>query len=512
MWTWFPHFEICFAASLARTNFRSPSLYACSEADPALGDQVEDYYLYGRMLVRCFLEEAGGHAVMMAGGSLGKKLLKLFDPRPLQLKQISYNPGANNADNDIGDVTDESPVPGIYNPQMDGKDVGNQCVEQGCDKGWTEAGRVLMGSDVQLPWGSCVEEGKNSEVGQSLSSLQLRDLTSFGKPWQLNMYRKIWESRDKEDKNKNIKMGVSELHSQRHMYQLQRFLVSQLPRSATCFPSPRGCAQRMIAYIRAAVTGCGHVDHYEKKSAAYAVKYGRVRFAMLHNYPTFRRTELTGVASTMGFLKKQVELAEQNDEYLVLVMHDATDHFGYQYWFKQVARHDYYSEVLTGSRTIAVFAGHLHPQGGFKRALSSFVLDSRHRTDEKDSNINVKNAWGDEIPVMLNWAAEYVREPSGVRRAGWEMEYPELGRNLRVRHDSAGLSMDCAHRDLDGTFDLVLTTGLLAADFVGCLVSQSPWHYDRFISEKPVSGLKSAPRLLSVVLWGPPWPDGRRQS
>ena len=28
---------------------------------------------------------------------------------------------ANNADDDLGDVTDESPVPGIYNPQMDGK-------------------------------------------------------------------------------------------------------------------------------------------------------------------------------------------------------------------------------------------------------------------------------------------------------------------------------------------------------------------------------------------------------
>mmetsp|Transcript_41576 Transcript_41576/g.65923 ORF Transcript_41576/g.65923 Transcript_41576/m.65923 type:complete len:227 (+) Transcript_41576:57-737(+) len=126
---------------------------------------------------------------------------------------------------------------------------------------------------------------------------------------------------------------------------------------------------------------------------------------MLHNYPTFRRVELTGVASTMGFLKKQVELAEKNDEYLVLVMHDATQHFGFQYWFKQVARHDYYSEVLTGSRTIAVFAGHLHPQGGFKR----MVLDSRHRTEEQDSNINVKNAWGNEIPIILNWAAEYMR-------------------------------------------------------------------------------------------------------
>ena len=39
------------------------------------------------------------------------------------------------------------------------------------------------------------------------------DLTSFGKPWQLNMYRKIWETNDKEDRDKNIKMGVSGLHA-----------------------------------------------------------------------------------------------------------------------------------------------------------------------------------------------------------------------------------------------------------------------------------------------------------
>ena len=41
------------------------------------------------------------------------------------------------------------------------------------------------------------------------------------------------------------------------------------------------------------------------------------------------------------------------------------------------------------------------------------VSDSRHRTDEEDSKINVKNAWGDEIPIMLNWSAEYVRDPKG---------------------------------------------------------------------------------------------------
>lgn len=42
----------------------------------------------------------------------------------------------------------------------------------------------------------------------------------------------------------------------------------------------------------------------------------------------------------------------------------------------QVARHDYYSEVLTGSRVIAVFAGHLHPQGGFKRTFGGTKDDT----------------------------------------------------------------------------------------------------------------------------------------
>ena len=172
----------------------------------------------------------------------------------------------------------------------------------------------------------------------------------------------------------------------------------------------------------------GHVDHYEKKSAAYAVKYGRVRFAMLfrggiedyarspqlvwwidsklgtpsHGFSSFshifpfqdfkrpwnwcgagttilpsaawnwrvwlrrwaslRNRQGSHCQSHQGIpsewlqsikscwsvwrwypshplrpeLALQVELAEKNDEYLVLVMHDATDHFGYQHWFNQV--------------------------------------------------------------------------------------------------------------------------------------------------------------------------------
>ena len=37
-----------------------------------------------------------------------------------------------------------------------------------------------MGSDVQLPWGSCVDEGKNSEKSQQLGrcATSNRDLTN----------------------------------------------------------------------------------------------------------------------------------------------------------------------------------------------------------------------------------------------------------------------------------------------------------------------------------------------
>ena len=72
----------------------------------------------------------------------------------------------------------------------------------------------------------------------------------------------------------------------------------------------------------------GFVDHYDHDSAAYAVKYGKIRFVHLHNYPTFRRSELTGVASTLHFLKEEVEWANRTGDYLVLMIHDVGNKFG----------------------------------------------------------------------------------------------------------------------------------------------------------------------------------------
>ena len=44
----------------------------------------------------------------------------------------------------------------------------------------------------------------------------------------------------------------------------------------------------------------------------------------------FSRSLLSGLVDC-----SQVAIADDNDEYLVLVMHDATNHFGFQHWFKQ---------------------------------------------------------------------------------------------------------------------------------------------------------------------------------
>ena len=83
----------------------------------------------------------------------------------------------------------------------------------------------------------------------------------------------------------------------------------------------------------------------------------------------------------------------------------AEDHFSFSYLSSQVERHDYYSEVMQGSRAIAVFAGHLHPQGGFKE----YVRDSRNRTESRTSEVYVTNKWGEKIPNILSWAGEYLR-------------------------------------------------------------------------------------------------------
>jgi len=237
------------------------------------------------------------------------------------------------------------------------------------------------------------------------------DLTAFGSRNQYITYRKLWETRDDESSNKNNKLPIwPGLGNHDYANNIEGCMT--LLEEPTWAPyAMNGCAQRMLTYVRAAVGKCGDetvvksfggfVDHYHKDSAAYTVRYGRIRFVHLHNYPTFRREQLTGMASTIGFLKDEVAEASKTEDYLVLVMHDVGQHFSAEAHDGQVERYDYFSDIVAGSRTLAVFAGHLHPTGGMKRG---FLQDSRPR-----EYATLQNTWGENIPVIRNWASSEQR-------------------------------------------------------------------------------------------------------
>ncbi|CAE7581525.1 unnamed protein product, partial [Symbiodinium sp. CCMP2456] len=298
---------------------------------------------------------------------------------------------------------------------------------------------VVMLSDVQLPW--CHKEDSRMDMPcalednfymiqgikalESLSWVEgdvdpvatplgvfiAGDLTAFGSRNQYITYRKLWETRDDESSNKNNKLPIWPGLGN-HDYANNIEGCNTLLEEPTWAPyAMNGCAQRMLTYVRAAVAKCGDetvvksfggfVDHYHKDSAAYTVRYGRIRFVHLHNYPTFRREQLTGMASTIGFLKDEVAEASKTEDYLVLVMHDMGQHFSPEAHDGQVERYDYFSNIVAGSRTLAVFAGHLHPTGGMKRG---FLQDSRPR-----EYTLLQNTWGENIPVIRNWASSEQR-------------------------------------------------------------------------------------------------------
>jgi len=312
---------------------------------------------------------------------------------------------------------------------------------------------VIMASDVQLPWChkeetrmdyECATEdnwymiqgmksvkdltwaaGPQDSVASPKGVFIAGDLTAYGSTKQYHLYRHLWEEQEDESSNKNNKFPIWPSLGN-HDY------TNNINGCGTWLEEPtwapyinNGCAQRMLTYIRAAVGKCGgetvvksfggHVDHYDKDSAAYTVRYGRIRFVQLHNYPTYRRHQLEGMSSTIGFLKEEVEEANKNDDYLVLVMHDMGGHFSPQAHDDQVERFDYFSEIMQNSRTLAVFAGHLHPTGGMK---TGYLRDSRTRNEISQ----IQNAWGEDIPIIRNWGSseqKFVVTQWNIARCYW---------------------------------------------------------------------------------------------
>jgi len=303
---------------------------------------------------------------------------------------------------------------------------------------------VIIASDTQLPWCSGEMKGdmecakrENWRMVQSMHNVEsltwvkgpeekvakpigvhiTGDLTAYAHENQIQEYRKIWETREGEDPNKNIQLPVWPglgNHDYSNNLNACFFLDEEITWAG--YGGVCSCAQRAIAYIRSAVSKCGGktvvpnfggmVDHYEHASAAYAVKNGKIRFVHLHNYPTFRRQELTGVASTMGFLRKEVIESNRTGDYLVLMIHDIGNKFG---WTDNVDRMNYFLDITQGARILAMFAGHWHGWGGMVPGWSTF-WDSRHPlTDEAGNSkghASMKNAWGEEVPIVRGYAPD----------------------------------------------------------------------------------------------------------
>lgn len=303
---------------------------------------------------------------------------------------------------------------------------------------------VIIASDPQLPW--CSGDSKsdmdcaikeNWRVVQSMHNVEsltwvigeeervakpigvhiTGDLMAYAHENQIQEYRRIWETRASEDPNKNIKMVVwPGLGNHDYSNNLNACFFLDEEVTWAGYGGVSSCAQRAIAYIRSAVGKChgkdgtktvvpnfgGYVDHYHKDSAAYAVKYGKIRFVHLHNYPTFRRQELTGVASTLGFLKDEVEQAEKTGDYLVLMIHDIGNKFSSNY---NVDRVNYFLEITEGARILAMFAGHWHSSGGQVWSHKTFA-DTRYVDETGRPTRQMLNAWGEEVQVVRGYAPD----------------------------------------------------------------------------------------------------------
>eukprot|EP00435_Cladocopium_sp_Y103_P015308 s245_g3.t1 len=323
---------------------------------------------------------------------------------------------------------------------------------------------VIIASDPQLPWCSgdvksdwdcAIKEnwrvvqsihnvesltwvvGEEEKVAKPIGVHITGDLTAYSHENQIQEYRKIWETRETEDPNKMHGEGWMVSETTHAVWSVDSFFLDEEVTWAG-YGGVSSCAQRAIAYIRSAVGKChgddgtktvvpnfgGYVDHYHKDSAAYAVKYGKIRFVHLHNYPTFRRQELTGpvlvnrrsktvgfgstkrhplgVASTLGFLKDEVEQAEKTGDYLVLMIHDIGNKFSSTY---NVDRVKYFMEITEGARILAMFAGHWHPTGGQHPGLKTFD-DPRYVDETGKATRKMTNAWGEEVQVVRGYAPD----------------------------------------------------------------------------------------------------------
>lgn len=259
------------------------------------------------------------------------------------------------------------------------------------------------------------EVGSNDVVERPLGAFINGDLTAYGHDWQWDLFRKIWETQPGEDDSINMKLPIwPALGNHDYANNVEDSWFAARESTWTGYGN-NGDAQRSIAYIRAAVGKCGGsntvpnfggmVDHYDKTSAAYTVNFGSIRMVMLHNYPTYSSSALTGYESTLDFLRQEVVRANETNDYLVLVWHDYGDHLEWYKGSKHSSELAEIAETIQGARVIGIFCAHLHYLGG--RMLGDFSW--RPGRGSFATHDAILNRWGERIPVIRSWSAEAQR-------------------------------------------------------------------------------------------------------
>jgi len=148
----------------------------------------------------------------------------------------------------------------------------------------------------------------------------------------------------------------------------------------------------------------GRVDHYDLLSTAYTVSFGKLRAVILGNYPSNPTDSLEHFGKSMDFLSKELKYAEDNKNYVMLFFHDLGDNMDWREKIDRTTGLDNgfteFAGLVKGSRVLAVFSGHWHQAGGRDNG------DLRDEMKGKASSKLIKNAWGDNIPMIRSFSSE----------------------------------------------------------------------------------------------------------
>ena len=183
-----------------------------------------------------------------------------------------------------------------------------------------------------------------------------------------------------------------------------------------------GCARDAVCdqiiwtkAIAAATPGMKFDHHYSPSqrrhtgSLAYSLDIGMLHIVQLNLEPTYTVSFSTGgvgvsgektyfdISSSMSWLKRDLESAKARGQYTIINMHR------YNGWKDPAIRSGEFSKLIADNKVIALFAGDLHDQLGYKQGAGFGKVPLFH------SGAILKKTW---LRVLLDWNESVVQVDS----------------------------------------------------------------------------------------------------